>query len=216
MVKLYLIRHGRTQGNTEGRYVGRTDEDVLPSELKRLRWLKEEPLPDRIYVSPLKRCVSTAFALFQRDHIERGLFLRPIRKIPDLREMDFGAFEYKNFKELRKNADYQRYIDSNGEAAFPEGESRADFVKRTVKAGGWIFEELTGPKYRNRDVCAALVVHGGTIMALMEAYAVPKRDYFSWQVKNGEGFAVSLNKTEDGFVLSDVEKIAVNEGVTDD
>ena len=36
-MKCFLIRHGATQGNREGRYVGSTEESVLPEELiKRL------------------------------------------------------------------------------------------------------------------------------------------------------------------------------------
>ena len=38
----YLIRHGATHGNLEGRYVGRTDEPVLPLELKKLETLGKE------------------------------------------------------------------------------------------------------------------------------------------------------------------------------
>ena len=31
-MRMYLIRHGATQGNLEHRYVGRTDEGILESE----------------------------------------------------------------------------------------------------------------------------------------------------------------------------------------
>ena len=30
MLKLYMIRHGMTYGNTQGRYIGTTDEPLLP------------------------------------------------------------------------------------------------------------------------------------------------------------------------------------------
>ena len=36
-MKLWLIRHGMTKGNQEHRYVGATDEGLLPEEKERLR-----------------------------------------------------------------------------------------------------------------------------------------------------------------------------------
>jgi len=63
---------------------------------------------------------------------------------------------------------------------FPGGESRADFAKRCVDA----FEKLK----ESGSEDTALIVHGGTIMAIMERYAMPKGDYYDFQVKNGEGY----------------------------
>ena len=66
MLELLMIRHGRTRGNTESRYIGTTDEPLLASERARLG-TKQEDLkemgmlrPDVLLVSPMKRCVETA------------------------------------------------------------------------------------------------------------------------------------------------------------
>ena len=37
-----------------------------------------------------------------------------------------------------------------------------------------------------------IVVHGGTIMALMERYTEPHKPYFEWSVKPGEGYCLDL------------------------
>ena len=47
--KIVLIRHGMTQGNQEHRYVGTTDEGMLPESVEELRgmqkfWQKQVPL----------------------------------------------------------------------------------------------------------------------------------------------------------------------------
>ena len=34
----------------------------------------------------------------------------------------------------------------------------------------------------------AIVCHGGTIMAILEAFSVPHRDFYDWQVPNGGGY----------------------------
>ena len=42
------------------------------------------------------------------------------------------------------------------------------------------------------------VVHGGVIMAIMEAYARPKKDFYAYHIGNGECLAC----TYDGRVLT--------------
>ena len=64
-MKIYFIRHGATRGNREHRYVGRTDEGILESEKERLRERgRLLPEPEGMFVSPSRRCLETARALF--------------------------------------------------------------------------------------------------------------------------------------------------------
>ena len=104
---------------------------------------------------------------------------RPVRILEDLRECDFGDFENKNYAELNGQPDYQAWIDSGGEMPFPNGERRAAFAERCVQA----FEQI-----RRQPTDCAVIAHGGTLMAIMEQYALPAGSYFDFQVKNGEGF----------------------------
>ena len=181
-MKWVLIRHGQTQGNIEHRYIGcRTDESLCPQGVERLKG-KEYPPVQRVFVSPMKRCLETACLLYP------GV---PVEIAADFRECDFGEFENKNYAELNGRADYQAWIDSGGEMSFPNGESRAEFAARCVKA----FEELVK---RNMQEDCAIVAHGGTIMAIMERYAQPKGSYYDFQVKTGEGYVLRDN----GFYTS--------------
>lgn len=171
-----LIRHGRTAGNLSGRYIGgRTDESLCEAGIAELR-RRAYPAVCRVYASPMKRCLETAAILYPH--------LKP-EAVEALRECDFGAFENLSYAELNGRGDYQRWIDSGGEMPFPGGESRAAFSRRCVRA----FEALA-----LEDDCA-LIVHGGTIMAIMEAYAVPKGSYYDFQVENGRGYALNADGT---------------------
>ncbi len=177
-MKVYLIRHGLTQGNLEGRYIGcRTDEPLCEQGINALKGLAF-PEAARVYVSPMLRCVQTATLLYPK--VERCL-------VQDFRECDFGLFEGKNYAELDRRRDYQAWIDSGGELPFPGGESRAQFAARCVRA----FDALD---LWNREEDCAVVAHGGTVMAIMEAYARPRGRYFDFQLRCGEGYALS----EDG------------------
>lgn len=171
-MKIYLIRHGETPGNREHRYVGSTDEGLTP-EARRLLSARQAPEVDRIYASPLRRCRETADILFPG---------RPVILVPGFSECQFGRFEYKNYKELSGDPDYQRWIDSGGTIGFPGGESRLAFQDRCERA---FLKALTEAKQAScRSV--AMVIHGGTIMALLSRLGVPETSYFDWQVGNGE------------------------------
>lgn len=190
-MKIYLIRHGSTAGNLEHRYVGTTDEPLTNEALCLLEEKKEfYPRPDCVFVSPLVRCVQTAGVLFPDV---------PPRQIPQLREMDFGEFEYKNYEELKEDVRYQKWIDSNGTEAFPGGESRKTFAGRCCAA----FEKACLEAEKESAWEVAFVVHGGTIMAILDRYARPHHDYFEWQVKNGEGFSCELywDREEEAFPI---------------
>ena len=56
---VYLIRHGKTQGNVERRYIGATDQPLCDQGRAELRG-RTVPAADRIIVSPLLRCRETA------------------------------------------------------------------------------------------------------------------------------------------------------------
>lgn len=171
-MKLYFIRHGQTAGNREGRYVGRTDEPLLPESIEAL---KQENMPpvDMVITSPMRRCVETAEALYPG---------KAILVKENLREIDFGEFEYKNYQELKGNPFYQAYIDSGGTTDFPGGEPLTTFRERCKTA----FAETVDMLESEGIQSAAFVVHGGTIMSILEAYGVPARGYFDWQIRNGQ------------------------------
>ena len=191
MAELILIRHGKTAGNLLGRYIGsRTDEPLCDEGREGLAG-KQLPEVERLYVSPMKRCVETAEILCP------GFDRKKMQKVMDLRECDFGDFENKNYKELSGNGDYQAWIDSNGTLPFPNGESMDAFKSRCLEAFARIVEEVSGAEQewiasgKTGIFRAGIVVHGGTIMAILEQYGYPKAAYFDYQVKNGCGYRLT-------------------------
>ena len=177
---MWLIRHGKTEGNKLARYIGTTDEPLCQEGTDFLKKMDYPEVQD-IYVSPLKRCVQTAEILFPG---------KPVHIIEELAECDFGEFENKNYKELEGNAKYQAWIDSNGTLPFPGGESREGFKYRSLTG----FQKAVTQCIRKNVDTAALVIHGGTIMNIMEEYADRHRPFYEWHVKNGGGYLVELDQ----------------------
>jgi len=190
MAEIILLRHSMTRGNLEGRYIGCRTDEPLCDEGIRLLENRTYPAVGRIYASPMKRCLETAQILWGNEI--------PVTQIPSLRECDFGDFENRNYEELNKAPAYQAWIDSNGTLPFPGGESMERFKARCQagfqEAVRKILElEASFCSEGKEDAAfrAALVRHGGTIMAVLERFGFPKKDYFDYQVKNGCGYILT-------------------------
>ncbi len=208
LIELYLIRHGMTRGNQEGRYVGRTDESLTHDGRVALKSLK---LPKDLltFSGPMKRCVETAERLFPD---KRPLILK------EFTEIDFGDFEMHNFEELDGDPVYQRWVDSNGRLDFPNGEKREDFRRRTLSG---FYHMLTivsnmakddpayfGRKSGSLNTKVAAVIHGGNIMVIMSY--LTGRDIYDYMVHNGEGYKLLLSCHEADYQLLQYKPIGGN------
>lgn len=171
MKEILFIRHGATAGNLQRRYIGRTDEPLCKLGLKQALSLREEHFAvDRLYVSPAVRTIQTARLVFPEI---------AYTEVPELWETDFGDFEGKTAEELSNDSRYQEWVDHGCLTPVPNGESIAQFKARCCKAFEEILEQLPA------DSKTAFVIHGGCIMAILEAFAHPKKDFYSYHISNG-------------------------------
>lgn len=186
-MKIIFIRHAKTAGNLKKRYIGRTDEPLCSEGIEELSG-RRYPDCDILVSSSMKRCLETAKIIYpgKKAAVFKGF-----------NECDFGDFEGKNYAELSEDPDYTSWIESGGNAPFPNGENPADFKKRCIAE----FEKMIGIYSFSETI--SLVVHGGTIMSVLEKYAVPKAGYFDFQVENGGGYITEF----DGKKLTITERI---------
>ncbi len=172
MKTLVFIRHGATKGNLEKRYIGRTDEPLCDIGVEQVLELRNYNFPkEYIYISPMKRTMQTANLIFPECKyvVEE-----------DFKEIDFGVFEGKNALELSGNGEYRLWVDSMCTLSIPNGESVTDFKERCVSSFRKIIKSLPDKS------SASFVVHGGVIMAILEAFAENKGDFYDYHIKNGE------------------------------
>ena len=197
-ITLVLIRHGATKSNMKHRYLGKTDESLSrEGELQLAEYKKLQLFPniDFLFTSPMKRCIQTAEILYSE--------LQPV-SIKEWEEMDFGVFEGKNYMELQGDERYQAWIDSHGTLPFPEGESREEFILRCDKGFHRMIEKVKQIKEEGHKTIG-MVVHGGTIMALLSKYG--KGDYFDYQVANGRGYVCTVKNFDIKPEIIKLEKI---------
>lgn len=179
-MKIYLIRHSMTPGNKRRAYIGSTNEPLCVEGIELLKHRTYEKV-ELVVASPMKRCVETAHCIY------------PDKKpyvIDKLRECDFGAFEGLTYEELKDNANYQEWLMKEGKIPFPNGEDQMEFRKRCIEG----FDEAVMYFHNSKISKGAMVVHGGTIMAILEAYARPREDFYHWKVENGQGYLVEIDE----------------------
>lgn len=187
-MKIYIIRHGITAGNKELNFNGcRTDEPLSEEGRAAIKTIEGIPEEALLFVSPMKRARETASIMFPG---------RPQTVIEDLREMDFGDFEGKNHKMLDGDPEYQAWLDSGGFSKIPGGESISEFRERAGRG----FREAVRQASAKGAGTICLVVHGGTIMAVMNI--VTGEDYFTFNAPNGAGYTFELETDDAGSFTS--------------
>lgn len=185
-MELILIRHLKTPGNEKRQYIGSTDEALSEQEVQNfVQKQKRENYPpvQQVIVSPMKRCIQTAELIYPKNQVTQEVLLK---------ECDFGIFEGKTYEELKDKAEYQAWLDSGGTIAFPEGEEQKEFRLRCVKGMLCQVDRLCEENVES----VAFVVHGGTIMAVLEQLAEDQKDFYHWQVENGGGYRMHVDEEE--------------------
>ena len=187
-MRCYLIRHGITEGNNALHFSGSGTDEPLTEEgkeaLKKIEGVKPGSL---LFASPMTRALETAAIMF--PGMKRTV-------IEDLREMHFGIFEGKNHKMLDGEPEYQAWLDSGGVTEIPGGESIQSFRDR-------VWNGFTGALgiAANKDIeTIYLVVHGGTIMAVMSS--LTGEDYFDFNAPNGAGYIIEVEMDDAGNVTA--------------
>jgi len=115
--KLILIRHGQTDWNAKKIYCGHQDIGLNAfgrKQASRLRSSLENETIHKIYSSNKKRAIQSARIIFKKAKI---------RRLAELREMHFGVFEGKNYRQiLKKYPDiYCQWLKDPFSATIPEG-----------------------------------------------------------------------------------------------
>ena len=195
---IILIRHGRTEYNTLGKYMGRgvdiglSPEGIREIEEKRDR-VRDVSEGAVIFTGPLLRAKDTAKLVF---------FDRDINVCDSLTEIDFGDFEGKSAAELGDDPRYQQWIDSDGTLQFPNGESIEEFRARTMDSLHNIIQTA------GNEPKIAIVCHGGCIMAIMSGLCGGK--YHDYLIPNLDGYILQMTVEDER--ISDITYDRIGSG----
>lgn len=156
MQVIYLIRHGETEFNRDGRVQGYTESplsDLGVEQARRLRGRLEGLAVDAVYTSPLSRAQETCRIAMDG----RGWEART-----GLREIGLGEWEGKRAADLRREFPDQvkMWFRSPGQVRIPGAETMTDFRERVTG-------ELDSIRAAHPDGTVVVIAHGGVICAYL-------------------------------------------------
>lgn len=158
MIQLILVRHGETDWNKEGRYLGSTD---LPLNKKGLQQAAETTLslkvckPNFLYSSDLIRAKQTAKEIEKVSSLSSCFDKR-------LREINFGFWEGKTYAELssREKALSASWFNDPSNITIPGGEPWREFQSRVLS----FVQEIISQHQKEKVI---VVSHGGPIKIII-------------------------------------------------
>jgi len=188
-MNIYFVRHGQTEENVKNTYYGTLEcdlNDLGIAQAKSCSELLKDIEFTRVYISERTRALHTAEVICSQKS-----FILDSR----INEMDFGAFEGKNYEEIKKlyPEEVKQWQQSWKDFCPPQGESYVKFYER-VKS---FMEDLKELNEEN----ILVVTHGGVIRAAY-CYILDENLDFYWRFasKNGD---ISVIKCEDKFFFID-------------
>ncbi|OIP26175.1 MAG: histidine phosphatase family protein [Chloroflexi bacterium CG_4_9_14_3_um_filter_45_9] len=171
-----LVRHGQTNSNVTGFFMGWSDEDLNEIGYTQARRLASRlanlPIAS-VYTSPLRRAYATAAILAESHKLE-------LKVLDDLIEIQLGDWQglYANEIKRRWPELWQQLRTDPSEVTMPNGESLRQVTERAVRA----FETVVRA---NQDKQALIVTHDVIIRVLVaHALGVPNSIYRRFEINN--------------------------------
>lgn len=183
---LHILRHGLTEGNLKGLYIGHTDMPLCREGKEQLCQMKRDyayPESSFVFSSPLSRCLETAEILYPG--------VKPI-VIDGLIEYNFGSFDGKDAEELhKKHPLFDSWLAGEKGVAPPFGETNEDFTKRICLA----FMKIVDAVLKTGTDNAVIITHGGVMNAILSYFGLPEAAAHEWLAPAGCGYTLRINPT---------------------
>lgn len=182
-MKWIWVRHGETDMNKRGCYLGHYDTSLNATGVEQIARLRERSWElTKVYSSDLLRCKQTAEILV-------GAF--EVSWTSALRELNFGAWEGKRYEEIMRvdAKSMTAWYEDPFSIAPPYGETLQVLGNRV---DAWLLDTL---KALSEDDVVLVVSHGGPIRWLLSRWLLGDAKRF-WDVQgvpHGGGLTVEWN-----------------------
>ena len=172
---IYIVRHGETDWNKEGKTQGHTNIPLNDNGIKQALEVKEKLKDvsfDKVFCSPLDRTISTAKIITDHEIILDDRLI----------ERNNGIFEGKNKKE---NDLFRKSVEN-----YNDEDYGVEPVEKLQERANNFLEEIL-PKYKNKNIL--IVTHGGLIINLRVYLEGPVDDFRKYMLGNCEVFMYNNN-----------------------
>lgn len=197
MTSILLVRHGENAYTAEGRLAGHLPVALNEHGTRQAELLATHlaSLPiGAIYASPLLRTQQTATPLANKLNL-------PLHPLNGMQEVDFGAWQGRLLKELRREKSWKSVQNQPASFTFPGGESFLQAQTRAVSA-----IQALSAKHAGKKELVAVFSHSDIIKLVLSFYLGQPLDLFQriviqtasisrLMLQDGACWVVSVNQT---------------------
>ena len=186
--KILFLRHGDTCFS--GKYIGSFDVPLSAKGLQQIKKIRSFILLqkiEKVFCSPMLRCLQT----FEQLALSLSA---PVNLEENLREINFGRWEGKSFKEIVETDPdlVDQWSKGYANFTFPEGENIAHFIQRVEQIKSQI---LSINHHR-----ILVISHGGVIRSMIcSLLGQSQEKYLQYAVEKGTVSMIEVY--ENGAVL---------------
>ena len=186
MKKAYLVRHGQTRYNQEGRCQGWANSPLTMLGKQEAAWtarhLREEGIAfDHAYSSDAGRALETLQILLAGQEV-------PAFASAGLREMHFGDYDGKSWEEFPQDIDMATFFSSAG------GETYEEAILR-------VFRTIAGLLAQEDNETILVVSHGAVLSGIYDA--LPKKPDRARPEQFGNGCVITLAADGEQYWIED-------------
>ena len=194
---VFLVRHGQTESNINGYYMGWSNEDLSEigySQARRLASRMASQNIASVYSSPLKRTYNTAAILAKPHHLEANV-------TDEIIEIQLGSWHGLHRDEIKQRWPelwQQSRIDPS-EVRMPDGESFAEVTERAVRAFNRIVVANQGRQaviVSHEVVIKVIITHVlGASNRIYRQFEIANASLSEVQITDGKLILITLNDT---------------------
>ncbi len=192
-----LARHGQTESNVSGFYMGRSAEDLNDVGYAQARSLSSSlaglPIAS-VYASPLQRAYVTATILAKPHNLK-------VKVSDDLNEIQLGDWQGLHLNEISQRWPelWQQWRVDPSESAIPGGESFQQVAERAIRAFETVVAAESGRQVlivTHEIVVKALVAHAlGVSNSIYRRFEINNTSLSIIRLTNGKTRLITLNNT---------------------
>lgn len=190
--RIFFVRHGETTWNVLLKLQGHSDVALSDRGREQAELLAQHLAAEKIdslYCSDLSRACETA-EIIARPHALQ------VKKIPGLREINFGHWEGLTMEEIKENypAEIKQWWAGPMNTRIPGGEMLAEVVERAIGATKKIIAGHSGET-------VLIVAHGGVIRGIIgSVLGINLNEYWRLHLDNTGVSLLEFSRWERGIL----------------
>lgn len=200
--KIILVRHGETDWNHEGRFLGQSDPG-----LNQRGQMQAQTIADQLSIENIDLlCSSDLLRAVQTSEAIARVCKTSINVIPALREINFGTWEGLTYKDIENRYPllWNEWLEDPFKVRIPDGETAEEVRCRVIEAWNRMVNVSSAQT-------AVIVAHGGPLRLLIcHLLGILPARQWEFHLQHGEIMVLNQNGDKYMHISNKDRKYATN------